>query len=258
MKVLHNKIQDLKRRAKPITYSATYVDENGQLQNLDFKPAASEADRTIKGYLTVWGVRDTYGTAFIKGAFAKSIAERGPASSAKQKIAHLWMHDASDPIGQFTILKEDNYGLYFEAVLDAVENGDRALTQVRSGTLNQFSVGFDYIWDKMEYDESTDTILIYEANLMEGSVVTFGSCDETYAIRSSEQLEVERERLTQDTEYFIRSLPKDKQLESRTIIKRHISLTSFKPEQPLDQIEKPSKDLVEIGGYKLNVKQFIK
>lgn len=255
-KILHNKVQQLKQRAKPITYSMTYVDQNGELQNLDFKPVATQEDRTIKGYLCVWGVRDSYGTVFVKGCFAKSIAERGPKSAAKQKILFLWMHDTCDPIGQFTVLEEDDYGLYFEASVDEVENGERALIQTQSGTLNQFSVGFDYVWDKMEYDETRDAILIMEAMLMEGSVVSFASNEETYCIRSQEQFEAETERLQQDTEFFIRSVPRNLQLELRRLITRHKTLAEFKPDEPLKQ-RKPEEDAVKIGGYNLDPKQFI-
>lgn len=258
IKIQHNKIKQLKQRAKPITYSMTYVDQNGVLQNLDFKPVTEQESRAIKGYLCVWGVRDTHGTVFVKGCFAKSIAERGPKSSAKQKILFLWMHDTCDPIGQFDVLEEDDYGLYFEATVDNVENGERALIQTQSGTLNQFSVGFDYVWDKMEYDETRDAILIMEAILMEGSVVSFASNDQTYCIRSQEDFEMENSRLQNDTELFIRSIPKNLQLELRRLITRHKTLAEFKPDKPLEQRKPDNEDAVEIGGYKLNVKQFIK
>lgn len=253
MKTLHAKVKELQLRADPVSWSGSYVDANGILQTIDLKVEADETDRVIRGYLIVWGVRDTYGTTFIKGCCAKSIRERGPESNAKQKIAHLWMHDCCNPTGQFTMLKEDDYGLYFEASLDDVEIGDRELTQVRSGTLNQFSVGFDYIWDKVEYDEATDSLMLLEINLMEGSVVTFGSNSETYAVRSVEQLEETKATLIVDTEYFIKSLPKNKQLELRQLITRHNTLAKIKPDDLKRTLEdsKPDTGIVEIGGYKL-------
>jgi HK97 family phage prohead protease len=260
MKPLHPKIKELQLRANPTNFSGSYIDANGVLQMVDLKIQTNEEDRTIKGYLSVWGVRDTYGTVFIKGCFAKSIRERGPDSSSKQKIAHLWQHDCCEPTGRFTVLKEDKYGLYFEAELDDVEIGERELTQVRSGTLNQFSVGFNYIWDKVEYDETTDSIMLLEVDLQEGSVVTFGSCDQTYAFRSIEQLENDKYSLIEDTEYFIKGLPRQKQLELRQLITRHTSLSKIKPNE-LDQlraleIKKPEESTVEIGGYKLNLNEF--
>jgi len=245
MKVLHPKIQELKIRSTPVSMSGSYVDAAGLLQTIDLKvEVLDETDRTIKGYLIVWGQRDTYGTSFIKGCCAKSIKERGPDSGSKQKIAHLWQHNSDEPTGRFTVLKEDKYGLYFEAELDDVEIGNRELRQLRSGTLNQFSVGFEYVWDKMEYDELSDTILLYEIILYEGSVVTFSSNPETYVFRSPELLLKDKENLIDETDNFIKSLPKNRQLELRQLITRHISLANIKPDKPLD-ISKPTKSVFD-------------
>jgi len=251
----HQKIQDLKLRSAPVTMSGSYVDKDGNLQIVDLKVDVVEADRTVKGYLIVWGVKDTYDTIFVKGCCSRSIKDRGPKSDAKQKIAHLWQHETDNPTGQFTVLKEDDYGLYFEAALDDIPIGERELKQIRSGTLNQFSVGFNYIWDKVEYDENADAVLLYEIELMEGSVVTFGSNAETYAMRSPEQVIQEKENLIDDTEDFIKSLPRSRQLELRQLIKRHISIASLKPDvNPL----KPNNEdgLHSVGEYKLNLNEF--
>jgi HK97 family phage prohead protease len=256
MKALHPKIKELQLRADPINFSGTYVDSNGILQEIDMKVEVSEQDRIIRGYLAVWGVRDSYGTVFVKGCCSKSIKERGPASQSKQKIAHLWHHEVDEPTGRFLKLEEDKYGLYFEAELDDVEIGERELKQVRSGTLNQFSVGFNYIWDKVEYDEATDSIMLLEIELMEGSVVTFASNPETYAMRSPEQIEDERLALKEDTEYFIKGLPGHKQLELRQLIKRHNSLMRIKPDE-LRTLAQSKPDVLEIGEYKINLKQLI-
>ena len=250
---LHPKIKELTKRASALNYRGAYIDASGELQNFDMKLTVE--DKTIKGYLAVWGIVDTYGTVFVRGCCAKSINERGPASNSKQKIAFLWQHEVCDPIGRFTKLVEDDYGLYFEAEVDDVENGIRALMQIRSGTLNQFSIGFDYIWDKLEYDEAIDAIIVKECVLFEGSVVTFGSNAETYAVRSPEQLEQLVEQLNDDTYHFIKSLPSNKQLECRQLIKRHASLHSIKPEIPLAE-EQPKKDQLKVGDFSLNTAEW--
>lgn len=256
---MHSKIKEIQLRAAPVTNSQSYVDKNGELVIVDLKQQVDVESRTIKGYLAVFGIPDTYGTVAVKGCFAKSIQERGPASTSKQKIAFLWQHDVCDPIGQFTVLKEDDYGLYFEAVADEVETGERALRQINSGTINQFSYGFDYIWDKMEYDAVNDTVLMLEVNLMEGSAVTFGSMSETYAIRSKEQYENEKYNLDVETDEFIKSIPRSKQLELRQLITRHISLSKIKPDElrgnPL-KLTEPNAQEFEIGGYKLDLNKF--
>lgn len=257
MVVKHRKIEELKLRAAPLTYGNMTVDGEGELNDADESSVDYKVtikDNTIKGYLTVWGVRDTYGTVPIKGCFAKSIQERGPDSNSKYKITFLWQHDMKDPIGQFTVLKEDDYGLYFEAVVDDVPNGKRAVTQVKSGTLNQFSYGFDYIWDKMEYDEATDSILMYEVELIEGSIVTRGSCDQTYAFRSTEEFATAKGELDNDTDDFIETLPRNKRAELRQLITRHISLA--KAPKPIDPKEKITSENNEPDSGRSNELDF--
>lgn len=254
---LHPKVKALKQNAKPITYSTLTVRADGSL--VDTK--TSIEDRTVRGYLIVWGVRDSYGTMFIKGCCAKSIQERGPQSNSKYKIVMLWQHRMEDPIGQFTVLKEDDYGLYFEAVLDdpeEVPTAKRALAQIKSGTVNNLSVGFDYVWDKMEYDEQTDSIFLKEIELYEGSPVTLGSIEETYFIRSAGNLEAAKEELNDETEEFIRTIPRSKQLELRQLIHRHISLAEMKPEdlqkrRPLHE-SKPVEAGIDYGYLLKNLK----
>src|SRR5437870_13601411 len=99
MNNLHPKISQLKTRATPINYTTMSVDNRGELVD----------DLTGKAYLWVWNVRDSYGTMWMKGSWAKSIRERGPESTANQKIAFCWQHDITDPIGRFTKLVEDTY-----------------------------------------------------------------------------------------------------------------------------------------------------
>jgi|SRR5581483_4333216 len=250
---LHPKIKALKQRSAPVTFSTLSVRADGKLT--DNKMSVEE--RTVKGYLIVWGVVDCYGTMFMKGCCAKSINDRGPQSNSKYKITFLWQHRQDDPIGQFTVLKEDDYGLYFEAVVDdpeEVPTAKRALNQIKSGTINQFSAGFDYVWDKMEYDQSTDSILLKEIDLYEGSAVTIGANTETYAIRSAQDLSQAKEDLHDETEDFIRSIPRKQQLELRQLIARHISLAKVEPDElrqkTLDNSE-PMKDGIDYK-YLLN------
>lgn len=258
-KILHAKVAELKRRSAPVTVSGSYVDKDGKLQMLDFKIEAADDDRTIKGYLAVWGIKDDVGTIAVRGCFSKSIQERGPGSNAKAKIIFLWMHKLDEPIGQFTELVEDDYGLRFTAVLDDVPIAERVLRQIRSGTINQFSYGFRYIWDKMEYDTDIDAVLMYECELWEGTACTFGSNTETYAIRSKEQLDTELEELQEHTEEFIRGVPRSKQLELRQLIARHITLSKAEPIQKRESLRlnlEPEKLVLEVGSYKLNLNEF--
>lgn len=211
-----NKIDRLKSLSNPINYF-----EKREIESVE--------DRTIKGYLAIWGQRDMHGTIFVKGCASKSIQERGPESDSNYKITLLWQHDLHDPIGQFTVLREDDKGLYFEAVLDDVEQGNRALKQIKSKTINQFSFGFRYIWDKVEYDEDEDAFIVREIDLIEGSVVTIGSQELTHAIRSVEELESKQMELKEKIELSLKNIPRLKQLELRKSITDYISLLEAKP-----------------------------
>lgn len=238
---LHPKILALQRKlgSTPIFRSTMKVTQKGEL--IDSK---DETSRLIKAYHCVWGVPDDYGTVWHKGCFSKSITDRGPASNAKQKILTIFMHDMTDPLCVPNLIKEDDYGLYAEWEPDDVISGNRTVTQVRSGTINQFSFGANYIWDKMKYDEKDDMVHIYEAELLELSPVSFGSQSETYAIRSAKDYDKQLLLLREDTEDFIKAFPRQRQLEIRSIIDRHISLAKIQPDalrQESTENDKPDK-----------------
>lgn len=222
--MLHPKVKELKLRTTPVTYSL----QNRAMNDLQLE------DRRVKMYLAVWGVPDDKGTIFVRGCCSKSIQERGPKSNAKYKIACLYMHDQGNPMGIFDVLEEDDYGLYAECPFDKVEGGDeidRVLGQIRSGTINQFSIGFNYIWDKVEYDENVNAFILKEIDLYEGSAVTIASNQETYALRAGKTLEEEREQLVEETETLLRTLPRQKQLEIRQLLTKHISLATYEPQE---------------------------
>ena len=239
---LHPKIKELKRRAAPINYSTVSVNERGDLTT-DF---ASDLDnRIVSGYLLVWGRRNMHGEKFIKGCCTKSINDRGPQSKANYKITFLNQHRQGEPLCVFGELIEDNYGLYFRTLpLDPVPWADHVLIQLRSGTLNQFSAGFDYIWDQTEWDESDSSIVCKEIDLFEGSVVTIGSEVGTYVIRSKE----EEDNLHEEIEAFIKILPRKDQLQARQYfsqLKTLINVEPFEQRNRTLDTDEPSKNGID-------------
>lgn len=225
-----------KRKTSPISY-----------KSYGEKPCnVDESNRKVSGYLAAFGNIDSDGDIIVKGAFAKSLQERGVNSSTKRKIAYLWQHKMSEPIGRFTELREDDYGLYFEAELDEIPLADRVMKQYQSGTLNQHSIGFNYVWDKTEVAEDNDNVFILkEVNLFEGSVVTMGSNENTpYLGMKGVKLEAEGQVLTKETEAFLRSLTPEQEHEARTIISKHIALTEAK--EPLKALNVPSEPQIDI------------
>lgn len=249
MSILTDKITALKLRADPINFRNVQMSVNGFGQ-LTSKSIQDDLDkRIINGYLAVWGSVNDYGEKFIKGAFAKSIQERGPNSNSNYKITFLWQHDSRDPLSLFAELVEDDYGLRFRtAPLDDVPNGDRTVKQIRSGTLNQFSVGFNYIWDQIEWDSTDESLVLIEAAMLEGSVVTLGSDVNTYAMRSSKSFDEHLLMLNEETEDFIRTIPRKQQLELRQLITRHKSLGKMEPLE----LRQPALDQDEPAGDAIN------
>lgn len=136
----------------------------------------------IRAKFASFGNKDSDGDILIKGCFAKSINERGPESSTNRKIVFLWQHVMVDPIGKVLSIEELEDGAYATVQLsnfDAVQNAKRAWYQLNDGDINQFSFGFQYVWDKMEYDEVQDAYIVKEVILHEISVVTLGCNEQT-------------------------------------------------------------------------------
>lgn len=132
-----------------------------------------------------YGNIDSDGDMLIRGCFAKSISERGPESATNRKIAFLWQHDMKDPIGKILSIEEREDGAYATVRLsnfEAVPNAKRAWYQLLEGDINQFSFGFGYVWDKIEYDENIDAFIVREVKLFEISVVTLGANEMTACI----------------------------------------------------------------------------
>lgn len=120
----------------------------------------------IKGYGSVFGNVDQGRDVVKQGAFGKTI-QKG------QSVKMLWQHDADMPIGIWTSIQEDSYGLLMEGRLpkeDTFVSG-RVIPQLKNGSLDGLSIGFcvrDY-----EIDSNNSVRIIKEADLMEVSIVTF-------------------------------------------------------------------------------------
>lgn len=134
--------------------------------------------RTITGIAAPFGqptqIRDQLGTyteVIERGAFARTIAERGP-----DRVKLLAQHDATAlPIGRATLLREDPAGLYAEFRVAATPRGDEALQLVREGALDGLSIGFVTIRDSWSSDSATRYLL--EVKLLEVSLVSWPAYD---------------------------------------------------------------------------------
>jgi uncharacterized protein len=217
---------------------------------LDFK--ADKESRKVSFYAAAFGNKDSDGDIIIRGAFAKSIQEHGPESQNIQKIAYLWMHDMKNPIGRITKLVEDEKGLYVEAIIDNIPEGDRALIQYESGTLNQHSIGFRYMWDKVDYDEEADAYIVKEVQLWEVSVVTLGANENTpfAGMKSADKLS-QIENLNKETENLLKSLDQTLSYRMRQLLATYKSLGTAEPDKPTPQVEPEVEEVKSIDWMKV-------
>lgn len=139
---------------------------------LDMKRAALaveevEIDGSFSGYASVFGLPDLGNDVIEQGAFARALKERGASG-----VRMLWQHDAAEPIGVWTQIREDARGLYVEGRLaKGVARAREALELMRSGGLDGLSIGFRTV--RARKDARTGLRHITQADLWEISVVTF-------------------------------------------------------------------------------------
>ena len=132
--------------------------------------------RRITGYLTAFNNKDKGGDIGVKGMFAKSIMERGP--EAANQIKFLYQHNWEKPHGTFAVLKEDDYGLYFESnKLPNTSYSNDTLELYSEGIINEHSYGYEVV--RAEFDHEKEALFLQEVKLYEGSNVTLGMNPET-------------------------------------------------------------------------------
>ncbi|HAV3698637.1 TPA: HK97 family phage prohead protease [Acinetobacter baumannii] len=131
-----------------------------------------QEDGFFSGYLAVFDNIDSHGDVIRKGAFLKTIEEW---NSKGKYPAIFWNHDPDEPIGVFTLMREDEKGLYVEGRLlisDIVRaKSTYALMKVKA--IDGMSIG--YITIQSTHDPQTMIRELLELELVEGSIVAFPS-----------------------------------------------------------------------------------
>jgi uncharacterized protein len=140
-----------------------------EVKSFSFEVKSTD-DNTFEGYASVFGNVDSYGDVMEKGAFKKTILERG------HKVKVLWQHDPWTPIGKAIHLEEDNHGLFVKAKISQTEEGKRAMTLIKDGVIDVLSIGFSTVKD--EWDNEKGIRHIKEVKLYEFSPVTFAANDQ--------------------------------------------------------------------------------
>lgn len=125
----------------------------------------------VSGYFAMFGNKDLDGDVIEKGAFTKTIMERGP--QGKKLIKYLLDHDSKKSVALITNLEEDMKGLRYEAKIGTHALGVDFMKMVESGLINQHSFGFSVPKDKQYFDQGRKANVIKEVIMFEGSAVQF-------------------------------------------------------------------------------------
>ncbi len=117
----------------------------------------------FSGYASVFNTIDDYNDVIIQGAFQHSFHE---VSSVKL----LWQHDPKLPIGKFTNIYEDDYGLFVEGeIMLNIAAGREAFALIQAGAIDGLSIGY-----RIRESFVEDNIrVITDVELLEISAVTF-------------------------------------------------------------------------------------
>lgn len=135
------------------------------------------AGRTIVGIAVPFGQwatvsddggRTRYDESFRRGAFKRTIDERGP-----ERVKAMVMHDRGRlPIGRASVLREDAAGLYAELKISRTEFGDEILELVRDGALDALSIGFTpdrhgEVWDARRSKVERTSVRLREISVVD-------------------------------------------------------------------------------------------
>lgn len=137
-------------------------------QRLDaaFQLKAVDGDGAFEGYASVFDLIDDGHDRVARGAFARSLAEKGA-----KAVKLLWQHDPAEPIGVVEALAEDARGLFVKGrLLLDVQRAREALALMRCGALDGLSIGYRAV--KAASGEG-GTRVLEEVDLWEISLVTF-------------------------------------------------------------------------------------
>jgi HK97 family phage prohead protease len=124
----------------------------------------------VTGYFSSFGNKDSDGDVILKGAFQKTVEDRGPKSN-QPRIKHLLNHRTDQPLGKILTLMEDDKGLYYESQVGSHFLGKEFIAMVEADLITEHSIGYKTI--KWEKDRNDDHVMyIKEIQLWEGSSLT--------------------------------------------------------------------------------------
>lgn len=122
---------------------------------------------TFEGYASLFGRPDLGNDIVLPGAFAGSLARRGPTG-----VKLLWQHDPAEPIGVWEAIREDARGLFVRGrLIPELARAREARALLKSGALDGLSIGFRT--EKARTDPRRGVRELIAVDLWEISLVTF-------------------------------------------------------------------------------------
>ena len=217
-----------------------------QTKNISFEiKDLDTAGRRVQFAAASFGNVDSDNDVISKGAFAKSISERGPGSTSNRKIKFLRYHDFEHEIGLIKSLEETHDHLVVTADLGRSTKGNDAFLDYQDGIITEHSIGFMLVNDKINIMDSGVREL-KEVNLMECSAVTFGANSETPVFNVSKGNETEYlEKLNNQVNGYLNALKNGKGTDERLEqIENNLRVCQLKYNNLINSLKegKPSND----------------
>lgn len=167
----------------------------------ELKAAAAEGARTFEGYGSVFGTIDSYNDTIAKGAFKQTLRDwkkKGKLPKLLLQHGGSWLSAGAEdmvPVGKWTEMAEDDYGLFMKGELFDIETDRMKLTYaaLKAGELDGLSIGFRTRKSKTDNDTGIRTLT--EIELFEVSLVTFPANDpaRVTGVKADDALPSERE-----------------------------------------------------------------
>ena len=219
----------LKKGVRPVYFKGA-----GSMKEFDL------SKREVHMVLSAFGNKDDDGDMVQKGAFAKSLSERGVGAKTDRKIAYLKYHNMQMPLGTFKELFESDRGLEAIGRIDETQLGDETLIQIQNKTLNQHSIGFMYVWDKIDYSEQEDAFIVKEMNLWEGSLVTLGVNENTPVLEvRGKDFDDQVAEVMADLESHLKGIEYKSQYDLRRVFSKVLALVEHSTSKPTKDTLKP-------------------
>ena len=144
---------------------------------LDVSEVKTEGEAGVfKGYASKFNGNDSYGDTILPGAYAEAI-------QSVQKLP-IFLNHATDevPIGVYSLIKEDEKGLYVEGALTlGIQKARDVLEAIKAGSLNGLSVGIFLKKNDYELKDPDDIwsgrVIRKVSGLREISVCTYPADD---------------------------------------------------------------------------------